>query len=83
MSDITRVLCTDVEVEHFVDGILNISDIHQKRMAINNIAAAERNIILHTLNILHGHVWTTAILSGEMIINEKNSEDKSSKNYIH
>ena len=48
MSDITRVLCTDVEVEHFVDGILNISDIHQKRMAINNIAAAERNIITYS-----------------------------------
>jgi len=44
MSNITRVLCTDLEVERFVDGVLEISDKTKKREAINSIAAAERNI---------------------------------------
>ena len=45
MGDICRVLHTDLEVERFVDGVLNICDINQKREAINAIAAAERNIV--------------------------------------
>lgn len=45
MADFCRVLSTDIEVEYFVDGILKITDVKQKRIAINKIAAAERNII--------------------------------------
>lgn len=45
MGDICRVLHTDLEVERFVDGVLNICDINEKREAINAIAAAERNIV--------------------------------------
>lgn len=49
MSGITRALCTDIEVERFVDGILEITDNVEKRNAINNIAAAERNILTYHL----------------------------------
>ena len=44
MDNICRILLTDEEVEHFVTGILEIRDTRQKRKAINQITAAERNI---------------------------------------
>ena len=44
MPDFCRILITDIEAEHFVDGILCIRDIDRKREAINHITAAERNI---------------------------------------
>ena len=39
-----RNLSTDIEVEHFVDNILQIKDKQKKKDAINKIAAAERNM---------------------------------------
>lgn len=47
MNSYCRVLKTDMEVEPFVDGILKIEGEDYKREAINNIAAAERNLILY------------------------------------
>lgn len=44
MADICRVLNKDIEVECFVDGILEITEEKEKRRAINAITAAERNI---------------------------------------
>ena len=44
MSTYCRELNTDKEVECFVDGVLKIDDVKEKRDAINNIAAAERNM---------------------------------------
>jgi len=44
MSGYSRMLDTDILVEHFVDNVLRIADIQQKVKAINAIAAAERNI---------------------------------------
>lgn len=44
MANFCRVLDTDLEVEYFVDGVLCIDDKNEKRSAINNITAAERNI---------------------------------------
>ena len=48
MGDICRVLHTDLEVERFVDGVLNICGNDQKREAINSITAAERNIVSYS-----------------------------------
>ncbi len=45
MSNISRVLFTDIEVERFVDGVLEMSESPNKREAINSISAAERNIL--------------------------------------
>lgn len=45
MGDICRVLYTDLEVDRFVEGVLNICQKEQKREAINAITAAERNIV--------------------------------------
>ena len=39
-----RNLSTDMQVEHFVDNILQIEDVKQKKEAINLITAAERNM---------------------------------------
>lgn len=39
-----RNLSTDIVVEHFVDNILQIEDLQQKKEAINKITAAERNM---------------------------------------
>lgn len=44
MPDFCRELNTDLQVESFVDGILCINDENEKRMAINRITGAERNI---------------------------------------
>ena len=44
MTSYSRMLNTDIQVEHFVDHILKIEDKKQKRKAINIIAAAERNM---------------------------------------
>ncbi len=47
MSDIARVLITDIEADRFVEGVLGIHDKAQKREAINRITAAERNILTY------------------------------------
>jgi len=47
VGNVNRVLCTDIEVERFVDGVLEITDKSQKRKAINSITAAERNILTY------------------------------------
>lgn len=39
-----RLLETDIEIEHFVDTILNIDNSKDKRFAINKISSAEKNI---------------------------------------
>lgn len=44
MPDFSRDLNTDIQVERFVDQILGITDMVEKRKAINLIAQAERNI---------------------------------------
>lgn len=44
MASYGRMLNTDIQVEHFVDNILQIENQKQKRKAINIIAAAERNM---------------------------------------
>ena len=44
MPNFCRTLITDIEAEHFVDGVLCITDRLLKRAAINDITAAERNI---------------------------------------
>ena len=44
MPDFSRDLNTDIQVERFVDQILGITDVVEKRKAINLIAQAERNI---------------------------------------
>ncbi len=44
MSDFSRDLNTDIQVERFVDQILCITDESEKRKAINLITQAERNI---------------------------------------
>lgn len=44
MGDVCRVLRTDLEVERFVEGVLDITSSNEKREAINRITAAERNI---------------------------------------
>lgn len=44
MADFCRELNTDIQVEQFVDGILEIQDKRGKRKAINLIASAERNL---------------------------------------
>ena len=47
MGNVNRILFTDIEVERFVDGVLEITDIAKKREAINSITAAERNILTY------------------------------------
>lgn len=47
MSDIARVLFTDIEVDRFVEGVLEIHDKPKRREAINSITAAERNILMY------------------------------------
>lgn len=47
MSDIARVLFTDIEVDRFVEGVLEIHDKPNRREAINSITAAERNILMY------------------------------------
>lgn len=44
MNAYCRTLSTDTEAEPFVEGILKIKKIDEKRKAINSITAAERNI---------------------------------------
>ena len=44
MASYGRMLNTDIQVEHFVDHILQISGQNEKKKAINKIAAAERNM---------------------------------------
>lgn len=44
MMPFCRMLSSDIEIEHFVDNILKIDNINEKREAINSIAAAERNM---------------------------------------
>lgn len=44
MPDFARDLYTDMQVERFVDGILDITDVSEKRNAINLVTQAERNI---------------------------------------
>lgn len=44
MPDFCRELNTDIQVDRFVNGVLNIHDKKKKRNAINKITSAERNI---------------------------------------
>ena len=44
MAGFSRELNTDIQIEQFVDGILEIQDRMKKREAINRIASAERNL---------------------------------------
>ena len=44
MPDYARDLNTDIQAEKFVDRILGITDVGEKRQAINLITQAERNI---------------------------------------
>lgn len=44
MNPYCRLLKKDIDIECFVDGILKINGMESKRVAINKIAAAERNL---------------------------------------